>query len=120
MQESFTDSTLAIILLGIIAITLLVQVYLLMRIRNILQALAINLDSSLHFWRKNISAPRQAATAPATPPICQFCKHRLAYINTGESDEGQEEFYHRCGLRNIAVRLNDSCNHFEADPSAMM
>lgn len=120
MQVSFTDSTLAIILLGIIALTLLVQVYLLMRIRNILQALAINLDSSLHFWRKNVSAPNLAAKAPATPPICQFCKHRLAYINTGESGEGQEEFYHRCGLRNIAVRLNDSCNRFETDPSAVI
>lgn len=120
MQESITENTLAVILLGIIALTLLVQVYLLIRIRNILEALAINLDSSLHSWRKNISASRQVATAPTTPPICQFCKHRLAYINTGESSEGQEEFYHRCGLRNIAVRLNDSCNRFEADPSVMM
>ena len=115
MQEQWINSNLVNMLLGIIAVILLVQAYVLIRIRNLLQAIAINFDSIMHYWRKLASYHTSDAAQQTTLKTCQFCKHRLAYINTARSKEGEDDFYHRCGVRNIYVRLEDSCPRFEKE-----
>jgi len=60
-------------------------------------------------------------TAPKEKPnptpafTCQFCKHRLAYIDTAKGPNIQEDFYHKCELRNCSVTLNETCPLFEED-----
>jgi hypothetical protein len=45
---------------------------------------------------------------------CQFCRHRVSYIKTGDEDE-EEGFYYRCRQRNIEIMLHDSCEYFDRD-----
>lgn len=116
MQGQFFSQNLGYMLLGLIAIGLLVQTYILVRIRNILHAMTLNFESLLYYTRKLV-APNNKQEKPHRQPAkaCQFCKHRMAYINTGDVKEAGEDFYHRCGLRNVQVRLDDSCQEFEAE-----
>lgn len=120
MQGLSIDHNLIHFLLVIMAALLVIQAYVLLRIRNILQAIAMNFDSVIYFWRKYVATQehgtkKAAAGVPQMAKTCQFCKHRLAYINTSKSSDDEENFYYRCGLRNINVSLRDSCTHFEQD-----
>ena len=45
---------------------------------------------------------------------CQYCKHRMSYINISNKDDF-ENFYYRCKKRNIDILLSDSCIQFERD-----
>ena len=46
--------------------------------------------------------------------ICQYCKHRMSYINiTGETESS--DFYYKCRRRNIDILLSDSCEQFAKD-----
>jgi len=123
MQGFSIDNNLIHFLLVIMVVLLIVQAYVLLRIRNILQAISMNFDSVIYFWRKFISSQEKSKKAPQTQQkvtkTCQFCKHRLAYINTSKTRDDEENFYHRCSLRNIDVSLRDSCTHFEQDTSSV-
>lgn len=123
MQGFSIDNNLIHFLLVVMVVLLIVQAYVLLRIRNILQAISMNFDSVIYFWRKFISSQEKSNKAPRTQPkvtkTCQFCKHRLAYINTSKTRDDEENFYHRCSLRNIDVSLRDSCTHFEQDTSSV-
>lgn len=116
MQQLTLDINLVNFILVAMAVLLFAQAYVLLRIRNILQAIAMNFDSIIYFCRKFAgNANQQNKVKDTVPKTCQFCKHRLAYINTGKADNSEEDFYHRCGLRNINIALNDSCKQYEAD-----
>ncbi len=119
MQGFSIDNNLIHFLLVVMAGLLIIQAYVLLRIRNILQAIAMNFDSVIYFWRRYIASQQQdkpgAPEVPKPAKTCQFCKHRLAYINTSKSSDDEENFYYRCGLRNINISLRDSCAHFEQD-----
>ncbi len=123
MQGFSIDNNLIHFLLVVMVALLIVQAYVLLRIRNILQAIAMNFDSVIYFWRKFISSQEKSKNVtqarPKVSKTCQFCKHRLAYINTSKTREDEENFYHRCSLRNIDVSLRDSCIHFEQDTSSV-
>lgn len=119
MMEQFFNQNLMYILLGFVAIVLAAQTHILLRIRNVLQAVSMNFDSLLYCTRKLAETnTAQKPAAAQTQKACQFCKHRLAYINTGEKGAGAEDMYYHCGLRNVQVQLNDSCQQFEADTTA--
>jgi hypothetical protein len=45
---------------------------------------------------------------------CQYCKHRMSYINISNEDDF-ENFYYRCKKQNIDILLSDSCSHFDRD-----
>ena len=123
MQGFSIDVNLIHFMMVVMVIMLVVQAYVLLRIRNILQAIAINFDSVIYFCRRFMNNKEDgAATAQSrqkAAKTCQFCKNRLAYINTSKAKENDESFYYRCGLRNINVSLNDSCVHFERDESSI-
>jgi hypothetical protein len=115
MQKMVFDQNIIYFFLAIIAVVIGIQVYLLSRIRNVLQALAMNSDTVVHYIRKIASVDKKARSNQNTLKTCQFCKHRLAYINTAKTHQTQEDFYHKCGLRNVSISLNDSCPFFEED-----
>lgn len=117
MQDLAIDSNLVNFLLVVVAVLLILQAYMLLRIRNMLQAIALNFDSITYLMRK-LSAASALGGKTASgqfPRTCQFCKHRLAFINTGKTSAEEDDFYHRCSLRNINVSLEDSCPKFETD-----
>ena len=119
MTDQFFNQNMMYILLGFVAIVLLAQTHILLRIRNVLQAVSMNFDSLLYCTRKMAETNTvQKSPAARSQKACQFCKHRLAYINTGERGVTGEDMYYHCGLRNVQVQLNDSCQQFEADSDA--
>ena len=115
MQEMMFEQNIFYFFWVIIAVVMGVQAYLLLRMRNVLQALAMNSDTVVHYVRKIASVDKKAKPNQNILKTCQFCKHRLAYINTAKSQNTPEDFYHKCGLRNITISLNDSCPFFEED-----
>ncbi|MGH1364617.1 MAG: hypothetical protein ACRBF0_13735 [Calditrichia bacterium] len=122
MQELLTNSNLAYLILAAFLLLLVSQVYLLLRIRNVLQALSMNFDSTNYFVRKLVNrpaAPEKKAPANQDCKTCQFCKHRLAYINTGKTTSEDEDFYHVCALKNMHISLADSCENFEEEVTGL-
>ena len=121
MQGISIDVNLVHFMLVIMVVMLVIQAYVLIRIRNVLQAVAMNFDSIIYFLRRFLNQKEKAKTEDTEKiqmaKTCQFCKHRLAYINTSQTSENEENFYYRCGLCNINVALSDSCVHFEKDQS---
>jgi len=118
MQGIVLDQNIFYLFLAIMTIVMGFQARLLLRIRNILQALAINTDTAVQYVRKIAAIEKMAGTnqnISQTSQTCQFCKHRLAYINITKGLHTQEDFYHKCGLRDCAISLDDSCPLFEED-----
>lgn len=91
------------------------QTIVLMRMRNLLQAVSQNFESVLYYFRKFLQQSQQMTPVAAAPKTCQFCRHRLAYINTSKTRQDENDFYHVCGLRNKNITLNDSCEAFEIE-----
>jgi len=97
-----------------------IQARLLMRMRNILEALSMNAETVVQYVRKIASIGSKGADLsgnqdPTPTNTCQFCKHRLAYIDTVKGPNIQEDLYHKCELRKCPVSLNDTCPLFEED-----
>jgi hypothetical protein len=103
-----------------------IQARLLLRIRNILQVMSMNSETVVQYVRKIASitgkdaVPNKASTQTATQTAtqmntCQFCKHRLAFINTTKGPNVQDDFYHKCEVRDCSVSLSDTCPLFEED-----
>lgn len=117
----FLNPNLFASFLFFIMVLLLAQVYLLLRVRNILNAVSMNFDSVIYFCRKfalnQLQSDKKSAETRAKS-TCQFCRHRLAYINTSKTRNEEEDFYFKCALRNVHIGLKDSCEEFEADPEA--
>jgi hypothetical protein len=118
MQDIVFDSKILYFFLVIIVVVMGVQASLLWRIRNVLQALAMNSATILQYVRKNTSIDKKTRPNKKNTKSCRFCKHRLAYINTDKGPGAPEDFYHRCGLRDCTITLNDSCPFFEAEVEA--
>lgn len=117
MQELVVEQYQYILyfILMTIVVVVGVQTSLLLRMRNILQALAMNSDTLVHYVRKAASTDKKTRPDEHISKSCQFCKHRLAYIHTPKSPNAQEDFYYKCELRNISISLDDSCPLFEED-----
>lgn len=118
MENLFFDHHVGYLFLIVIALLLFAQAYVLLRIRNILQIISMNFDSILYFCRKilsNQSARKNIKPEHQVPKTCQFCRHRLAYINTSKTKTDEDNFYHVCALRNLPIDLDNTCNMFELD-----
>ncbi len=115
MQDVLIDKNLVNIFLVVVVVLLLAQALVLLRIRNILQAIAMNFDSAMTAWRKFTASAAINKDEPQIPKTCQFCRHRLAYINTSKTKNDEEDFYHRCEVRKVNISLDDSCQHFARD-----
>ena len=118
------DQNIVSFFLVFIAIVVGIQAYLQLRIRNILQALTMSADTVVHNVRKMASigtigkkhySETEQIFEEKTSNSCQFCKHRLAYINIEKGSNFQEDFVHRCALRDVNVTLDESCSSFEKD-----
>ena len=120
MKELWSQDNLVYFFLAALVIFATVQTYVLMRIRDLMHAMSMNFDSMAYYFRKS-NAPAKSANPVKsnanTLRTCQFCKHRLAYINTSKGENEEEDFYHVCGLRNVNVSTGDSCENFEYDNS---
>jgi hypothetical protein len=115
MQDIVFDQKILYFLLLIIVVVMGVQTSLLLRMRNMLQALAMNSETAVHFVRRIASSDKKTRPNQKNQKTCQFCIHRLAYINTQKGPATQEDFYHKCELRDCTISLNDSCPFFEED-----
>jgi|GEM_PF-2266941 len=122
MRELLTNPNLAYLILGSVLLLMVSQVYLLLRIRNVLQALSMNFDSTNYFVRKLVNRPeeqKKKSNPNEDCKTCQFCKHRLAYINTGKTSSEEEDFYHVCALKNMHISLADSCENFDEESKGL-
>ena len=122
MQELVLDHRMLYFIMAVIVAVMGIQARLLLRMRNILQALAMNSETVVQYVRK-IASTGNKKTAPvkAQEPgkkTCQFCKHRLAYIHIPDGVAFREDFYHKCGLQDTDVSLNDTCPLFEEDKNS--
>ncbi len=115
MLEFFSLNRVPDLFFGILVLLLGVQIYILIRIRAILRVIARNLETISGLFRKSLQGERKEFRRKDIPPICQFCKHRLAYIYSNKNEAQVEDIYYKCGLRNIHVSLSDSCERFEVD-----
>ncbi len=114
MWQFFHFQNYADVFLGLLSLLLIGQLIILFRIRKALQRVLLSFDSFSTLFRKITESSGIEETNEELPPICQFCKHRLAYIHSNSSGE-QEQFYYKCGLKNIQIGLYDSCERFDAD-----
>lgn len=120
MRELVIDQNILYFLMMLFVIIMGIQARLLMRMRNILEALSMNAETVVQYVRKIASIAGKDADLSGKPNptptnTCQFCKHRLAYIDTAKGLNVQEDFYHKCELRNCSVSLSDTCPLFEED-----
>lgn len=112
LNENFL--ILKIILFALLSI-ILVQLFLLVRIRKILKNVAYYIEILSRFFYRFGSSESQPTTNPSTERTCQFCKHRMSFIHMGEKESNSEDFYYKCRLRNVDITLRDSCDLFEAE-----
>lgn len=120
MRELVIDQNILYFMMMLFVIVMGIQARLLLRIRNILQALSMNSETVVQYVRKIASVTANETALKEKPNstptnTCQFCKHRLAYIDTAKSSNIQEDFYHKCELRDCSVSLNETCPLFEED-----
>ncbi len=115
MRDLLLNDNVAYTFLLIFVLLMFAQTYILLRIRNILNAISLNFESIIYFCRKFAQTSNESKPASTIPRTCQFCKHRLAYINTSKTRNEEEDFYHVCGLKNVNITLTDSCEKFEKE-----
>ena len=65
---------------------------------------------------KQGSLPAKSFSSFYNKNTCQFCKHRLSFIQISD-DDITDNFYYKCRKRNIEITLTDTCSKFERDYS---
>ena len=101
-----------------IILIIFVQIYVLYTLNKMMMRLDTFTDCFLQYLHRVVKSPAPHAGADKPDGTCQFCKHRLSYIQPGEGDKKQEDFYYRCQLSNREVDLNDSCEFFQIERSS--
>ncbi len=120
-MEKIIDIASQIDFVGVaIAAFLVVQIVILWRIRDILNGIAAHLARIQTYYQSaptflNENEEDFEEEEIELPEVCQFCKHRVAYIGSGKSSENKEEIFYRCALLNKEIQPTDSCPHFEYD-----
>lgn len=110
VQDNWSNALWVVLIL-----LLILQIYILIRIRSVLKSIAQSLETLAGLFHKSASAQLKEKDPETLPPICQFCKHRLAYIYNNKRSNQIEDLYYKCGLKNIPISLTDSCESFELD-----
>jgi hypothetical protein len=106
-----SPETMVIFLLTLISLFIM-QVFILIKIRSLLQNISNYAETISKFFFKFGLFSTKSELEPKT---CQFCKFRLSYIHMGKNEGEVEDFYYKCKLHNVEVRLNDTCDRFESD-----
>ncbi len=116
-MSTFVDSPVLMgALIGTIIFLFLFQIFMLLKIRTILQQISFYIESiSRFFYRVGIRT--NAREVSRSPKTCQFCKHRMSFIHMSEHKGEVEDFYYKCQLRNIEIKLEDTCERFEEEKS---
>jgi len=108
-----------ILLVGVIIVVLLTlfisQLYYLLKIKKILNQLTRYSDYYLKIFSRTGNPAQFSANQNRIPQTCQFCKYRMSYIQMGGDENSPEDFYYKCRLNNISIKLNDYCNRYESE-----
>jgi L-ribulose-5-phosphate 3-epimerase UlaE len=106
-----------ILLVGMIIFVLLIlfisQFYYLLKIKKILNQLTKNSDYYLKIFNRIGNPSQFSKKQNRIPQTCQFCRYRISYIHMGNTENTPEDFYYKCRLNNISIKLNDYCNRFD-------
>ncbi|RMG62492.1 MAG: hypothetical protein D6715_12200 [Calditrichaeota bacterium] len=107
-----------------IAVFLVIQIAILLRIRDILNGIATHLSRINAYYQASPTFIEEGEEEYdedeiELPEVCQFCKHRVAYIGSGNTAQNGEEIFYRCALLNKEIEPTDSCPHFEYDEYLM-
>ncbi len=98
------------ILLIAFVLLLFVQIFALVRIRQMLLRLRSMLRIISPILQRQVEIQN---TRRINMRICQFCKFRQTFIKA--TSHGEDDFYYRCKIKNKEVDLTDSCSHFELE-----
>lgn len=112
LNENFL--ILKIILIALLPI-ILVQLFLLVRIRKVLKNMAYYIEILSRFFYRFGNSESHPSPNTSADRTCQFCKFRMSFIHMGEKESHSEDFYYKCRLRNVDINLKDSCDLFEAE-----
>ena len=110
----FDRSILIYLLLTVLISLALIQIFSFLKlIQTLRQMTKMLLEIRLIFKKAGIYYD-QHTNRIITHRSCQFCRHRISFIKTGD-DEDAEGFYYRCKQRNVEIALHDSCEDFDRD-----
>jgi len=111
---SFDRTTFTYLLLLILIFLALLQIFSFSKlIQTIKQLTKMLLEIRLLFKKSGIHYD-QHINRIIEYKSCQFCRHRMSFIQSGD-EEDTEEFYYRCKQRNIEITLHDHCEYFDRD-----
>lgn len=131
-MESPISQTIVAVLIVVFAVVLVVQVFILIKVRRSLMQMGqfirfINLFfrefSSVHSQSASIAVNNQTMIKRLRKNIvrsnqkdsCSTCRFRLSFLKI---DSGDMEFTYRCKFTNDAVTLDYHCAKFELDPES--
>lgn len=115
MNAILNDPTTVAVLIVAVFALFVFQVILLLKIKMILQQISFYIESISRFFYRFGFSTAQKPSKTEIPRTCQYCKYRLSFIHMSENKGEVEDFYYKCQLRNIEVKLQDSCEQFEQD-----
>ena len=111
---SFDHLTFTYLLLLILISLALIQIFSFSKLIQTIRQMTKMLQEIRLIFKKSGIYYDQHAHRIIAHKSCQFCRHRISYIKTGD-DEENEGFYYRCRQRNIEILLQDSCDYFDRD-----
>ena len=109
MNEMLITNYLIIVLLVLFCIQILTFLKLIQIIKQINKFLF-----EFRILIKHGSITRKAFNALFQKNSCQYCIHRMTFIQITENNVS-DNFYYKCKKRDIEIKLTDSCNKFQRD-----
>jgi len=110
MQISIEDTNLILLILGLLVSYVLFQLYMVFKIKEIVQRILeifIKIDKMVREFQSQKPGKRSGAVR-----TCQNCKNRVVYYHS----EDENYFYIKCRLNNQIVSPEDFCHQFVFDP----
>ena len=110
MQVTSNNPNLIFLLLSFLICFILYQIYLVFKIKVIVQRILeifIKIDRMTREFQR-----QQSGKKTGSINRCENCKNRMVYFHTGD----EAYFYIKCRLNNQVVNSEDFCHHFVLDP----
>lgn len=111
---NFDRSTFAYLLLGILGVLAILQIFSFSKLIQTIKQLSRMLFEIRLLFKKSGIYYNQHVNRVIEYKSCQFCRHRMSFIQSGDESE-YDGFYYRCKQRNIEITLHDQCEHFDRD-----
>ena len=111
IENSMIFKIIVVALLSIIV----VQLLLLLRIRQVLKNMSYYMETLSKFFYRFGGSAATGTQNDVALRTCQYCKYRMSFIHMGEKEKNSEDFYYKCRLRNVDITLKDTCEHFEGE-----